>query len=81
MTPNCISGNCFHNPCFVNRLLQKGQLLKSKKRKAKLIFQENGNLKILCGTYPIWSSGTSGSDIDVLYFNNEGKLALLNKGK
>ena len=81
MTPNCISGNCFHNRCFLNGLLQKGKLSKSNKRKTKLIFQENSNLEILCGSYPIWSSGTSGPDIDALYFNNEGKLVILNKDK
>ena len=81
MTRNCISGNCFHNRCFVNGLLQKGQLLESSNGKTKLIFQENDNLEILCGSYPIWSSGLSGPDIDVLYFNNEGKLVILNKDK
>ena len=81
MTPNIISGNCFHNRCFVNGLLQKGQFLKSNNGKTKFIFQENGNLEILCGSYPIWSSGTSGPDIDTLYFNNEGKLVILNKDK
>ena len=67
--------------CFVNGLLQKGQLLKSNNGKTKLIFPENGNLEILSGSYPIWSSGTSGPDIDALYFNNEGKLVILNKDK
>ena len=81
MTPNCISGNCFHNRCFLNGLLQKGKLSKSNKRKTKLIFQENGNLEILCGSYPIWSSGTSGPYIDALSFDNDGKLVILNKDK
>ena len=47
----------------------------------KLIFQENDNLEILCGSYSIWSSGASGFNIDALYFNSEGKVLILNKDK
>ena len=47
----------------------------------KLIFQENGNLEILCGSYSIWSSGTYGYNIDALHFNSEGKILILNKDK
>ena len=47
----------------------------------KLIFQENGNLEILCGSYSIWSSGTYGYNIDALHFNSEGKILIINKDK
>ena len=47
----------------------------------KLIFQENGNLEILCASYSIWSSGTYGYNIDTLHFNSEGKILILNKDK
>ena len=68
-------------PVFCQWIITERTLLKSSNGKTKLIFQENGNLQILCGSYPIWSSGTSGPDIDALYFNNEGKLVILNKYK
>ena len=62
-------------------MLQKGNLLKSNNGKLKLIFQENGNLEILCGSYSIWSSGTYGYNIDALHFNSEGKILIINKDK
>ena len=62
-------------------MLQKGNLLKSNNGKLKLIFQENGNLEILCGSYSIWSSGAYGYNIDALHFNSEGKILILNKDK
>ena len=62
-------------------MLKKGSFLKSSNGKLKLILQENGNLEILCGGYSIWSTNTNGFNIEELYFNREGKLAILNKDK
>ena len=78
---NCLLGDCFHDRCLVTGMLQKGNLLKSNNGKLKLIFQENGNLEILCGSYSIWSSGAYGYNIGALHFNSEGKILILNKDK
>ena len=62
-------------------MLQKGNLLKPNNGKLKLIFQEKGNLEILCGRYSIWSSSTYDYNIDALHFNSDSKVLILNKGK
>ena len=62
-------------------MLKKGSFLKSSNGKLKLILQENGNLEILCGGYSVWSTNTNGFNTEELYFNREGKLAILNKDK
>lgn len=65
----------------MNGLLKKGNFLTSKNGKLKLILQEDGNLEILCGGHPIWSTNTYNFAIEELHFSKEGKLLIINKDK
>ena len=73
-------GNCQKEKCFRNEILARGKYLQSRNGRYKLYLRKNGNLVLTCKERPIWTSFTSNSTVNFLYFDEEGTSLIL-RGK
>ena len=78
--PTSVSENNKSNIRTFNSILKTGDYLHSKNGILKLHLNSNGNLVLHCKDTQIWSTNTSNSSVESLYFDKNSTLSLRKKG-